>query len=170
MTVPADHSWRNVSRLPEPGRSAAHGAAYFPPVERRTRRALAVIGLTLVVIAVVAIVEFRPRPPTTATRPAPPATLSAASFPCDPAFVDALHGVVMLCEPGAALQKMPFVTDDGGRTWRRVPVLLAPDGYARWFDASHAVIEGDDVRNRRVWLTADAGRTWVIRSAAPEPA
>lgn len=93
------------------------------------------------------------------------------------AFADRRHGVVAGGAPGDRL----FATDDGGRTWRRVP-LPAPIGFADTitqfqdaptFWSDHAggvpVVIGNTERATAIVVltTDDGGGTWRIAGTVP---
>lgn len=125
-------------------------------VSARAWRAMALVGLALVAVAVVAFAHLHRGPVGTA-----PARPSAPPAPPDrwglllASFGDADHGVVVMSETSGV--RDTYVTADAGHTWQPRHVGVS----ATTFLDPHRAIAVEAAPRPRLESTADAGRSWV---------
>ena len=139
-------------------------------MEPRARRALAAVGLAVVLVAVVGATYLKPwqawtlaRAPAAAVRAAPPRSAPSVQ---QLHFLSATAGWVVT---GGAFSSTLFRTLDGGRHWQRQLAGVAGDGWTlRFFDATHGVLYAADQRGPALWRTGDGGQHWT-RVTVPAP-
>lgn len=129
----------------------------------RAGRALAAVGLAVVVVAAIGATYLRPwQGLVPASQAAPAGPRSPVARPgsiVQADFPSASLGWVVTDSPASSSL---YRTTDGGRHWQHQLDGVGGQGWSlRFFDTRHGVVYGADMRGPVLWRTADGGVHWT---------